>query len=53
MALSANFNTLSNIIFPDKEGTFCALEIHAMSARLNYSTPLIQSEILKITNDSG
>ena len=53
MALSANFNTLSNIIFPDKEGTFCALEIHTMSARLNYSTPLIQSEILKITNDSG
>ena len=53
MAPSANFSTLSNIIFPNKEGTFCALESHVMSAHLNYSTPLIQSEILKITNDFG
>ena len=42
IALSANINTLSYIVFPNKKGAFYALEIHTKSVHLKYLTPVIQ-----------
>ena len=48
MAPSANFNTLLNIVYPNKKGTFYALEMQTKSAHLKYSDPSLQSEIVLV-----
>ena len=56
MAHSANFNTLWNIVFPNKNVLFThALEINTKNAHLKYSTPVIQSEIFPVppSTDEG
>ena len=53
MVPSANFNAFSNIVFLHQEkGTFYGLEIQTKSARLKYSTPLIQSEIIPVPSST-
>ena len=48
MALSANINTLSYRVFPNKKGTFYALEIDTKSVHLKYLTPVIKLEIFPV-----
>ena len=48
MASPTKFNTLSNIVLTNKKCTFFISEINSMSAHLNYSALLIQSEIFPV-----